>query len=85
MEEKEREEKGREAERLAGGLAARRVSACECGRVPVTELGRSQTDRRTEGGLTLLAHVTYDTFSYIVVVRAGLCNKNVTKCYFYQH
>lgn len=37
-------EKGREAERLAGGLAARRVSACVCGRVPVTELGRSQTD-----------------------------------------
>lgn len=85
MEEKEREEKGREAERLAGGLAARRVSACVCGRVPVTELGRSQTDRQTDRGLTLLAHVTYDTFSYIVVVRAGLSNKNVTKCYFYHH
>lgn len=49
--EKEREggERETEAERLAGGLAARRVCARECGRVPVTEACGTRAERQPVG------------------------------------
>lgn len=77
----------REGERggEAGRWPGRAAGECVCVRARPRDGAGTLTDRQTDRGLTLLAHVTYDTFSYIVVVRAGLCNKNVTKCYFYHH
>lgn len=77
----------REGERggEAGRWPGRAAGECVCVRARPRDGAGTLTDRQTDRGLTLLAHVTYDTFSYIVVVRAGLCKQNVTKCYFYHH